>query len=75
MEEMEEIYTKEQLDTILKKLEEQTKKEAFRIVINKKRKPELYDSKFGGVPYWDKKLEYPTDSDGNKMITGSDKSE
>lgn len=68
MEEMEEIYTKEQLDTILKKLEEQTKKEAFRIVINKKRKPELYDSKFGGVPYWDKKLEYPTDSDGNKMI-------
>ncbi len=33
MEEMEEIYTKEQLDTILKKLEEQTKKEAFRIVI------------------------------------------
>ncbi len=68
MEEMEEIYTKEQLDTILKKLEEQTKKEAFRIVINKKRKPELYDSKFGGVPYWDKKLEYPTDSNGNKMI-------
>lgn len=68
MEEIEEIYTKEQLDAILKKLEEQTKKEAFRIVINKKRKPELYDSKFGGVPYWDKKLEYPTDSDGNKMI-------
>lgn len=29
MEEIEEIYTKEQLDAILKKLEEQTKKKHF----------------------------------------------
>lgn len=68
MEDMNEIYTKEQLDAILEHLEKQTKKEAFRIVVNKKRKPELCDSKFGGVPYWDKKLQYPTDSDENKMI-------
>lgn len=65
---MEEIYTEEQVQAILKKLDEQTKKEAFRIVINKKRKPKLYDSKFGGVPYWDKKQKYPTDPDGNRMI-------
>jgi len=68
MEETEEICTEEQVNAILEKLEQQTKKEAFRIIVNKKKKPKLYDSKFGGVPYWDKKQAYPTDSDGNKLI-------
>ncbi len=30
--------------------------------------PALTDSKFGGVPYWDMGIEYPTDQNGRKMI-------
>ena len=30
--------------------------------------PSLTDSKFGGLPYWDLQKEYPTDSEGRKMM-------
>lgn len=30
--------------------------------------PSLTDSKFGGLPYWDMRKDYPTDSKGKKMM-------
>ena len=34
---------------------------------NKSKETSLTSSKFGGLPYWDKSLPYPTDKDGNKL--------
>lgn len=41
---------------------------AYTLGITPDRKPDLFDSKFGGVPYWDMAKEYPTDSRGKKMM-------
>lgn len=34
---------------------------------NKRKKTTLTDSKFGGLPYWDSSIPYPTDNAGNKL--------
>lgn len=34
---------------------------------NKRKKISLTSSKFGGMPYWDSSLPYPTDKNGNKL--------
>lgn len=34
---------------------------------NKRKKISLTGSKFGGIPYWDPSLPYPTDKNGNKL--------
>lgn len=34
---------------------------------NKRKKIALINSKFGGLPYWDKSVPYPTDKNGNKL--------
>lgn len=36
--------------------------------VNKRKKVTLISSKFGGLPYWDKDIEYPADSKGNKLM-------
>lgn len=38
------------------------------MVIQKDKKPGLFDSKFGGTPYWDLSKDYPTDKKGNKLM-------
>ena len=37
------------------------------IIPNKLKKISLTSSKFGGLPYWDKSIPYPTDTAGNKL--------
>lgn len=54
-------------EKILAKVEELTNTEAFRIKIDKKKKPTLTDSKLGGLPYWDREKAYPISSKGEKM--------
>ena len=41
--------------------------DSIKINLNLDKKPKFTDSKFGGVPYWDKNKEYPLDEYGNKM--------
>ena len=60
--------TDEQTKQILKELEKQTAQTAIKIKIKEADKLPLTSSKFGGVPYWDIKMPYPVDSQGNKMI-------
>lgn len=38
------------------------------IRVNKRKQVTLISSKFGGLPYWDKEIQYPTDSKGNKLM-------
>jgi len=58
----------EQVKVIHEQITEQTKRNAYRIAIVPDKKPKLYDSKFGGVPYWDLSKEYPVDAEGEKML-------
>lgn len=51
------------IDAVIKKSE----KEAVLINVNPEKVPSLFDSKFGGLPYWDLSRPYPADSDGNEM--------
>lgn len=63
-----EALSKEQLEIFVEELKARTKQSAYSLVIQKDKKPELFDSKFGGVPYWDLSKDYPTDKNGNKLM-------
>lgn len=54
----------EKLSSFLKK---QTKKTAVKLVPDTQSKLDIFNSKIGGLPYWDFKKEYPVDEDGVKM--------
>lgn len=51
------------VDTVKKKSE----KEGFLINPDTEKNPSVFDSKFGGLPYWDLSRPYPVDSTSNKM--------
>lgn len=58
-------------DYELKTIEEikrMTKKQAIRFQIDPEKTPKLTDSKFGGMPYWDKGMEYPRRKDGTLLM-------
>lgn len=53
---------------VVEKIKELSRKSAYRLTLVKSRKPGIFDTKFGGVPYWDMKLDYPTSSNDEKLI-------
>ncbi|MCI8483718.1 MAG: DUF1963 domain-containing protein [Lachnospiraceae bacterium] len=55
-------------ERILDEIKRRTKKRAYSLAIEKDRHPDLLDSKFGGLPYWDINQPYPVDSNGKKMM-------
>ncbi|MBR1443511.1 MAG: DUF1963 domain-containing protein [Firmicutes bacterium] len=60
--------TEAEVKKVLAEIEKRTSRTGFKINIDWKNKPtSLTQSKFGGMPYWDKKMEYPKGSDGNKL--------
>ncbi len=62
------MLTIEQTDAIMERLNKLTSRSAFRLRPDSIRTPTLFDSKFGGLPYWDKSIEYPTDNNGEKLM-------
>lgn len=60
--------TTEQLEAVIDRIMEKTKKEAYALEIDGEHAPVLSDSKFGGVPYWDLSMEYPCSREGKKLI-------
>lgn len=58
----------EKVKKIVNAIKEKTAMPAYHISIVKDGIPSLFDSKFGGVPYWELSKEYPVDSSGNKMM-------
>ncbi len=55
-------------DLLVEKIKEKTMKKTFKIDITESNFVSVVDSKFGGLPYWDESMEYPTDSNGNALI-------
>ncbi len=56
------------IEEIAKYIKEQTKTMAYALTLQKDIAPDLFDSKFGGLPYWNLKMAYPEDKTGQKMI-------
>ncbi len=67
VEQEEEIRDKEKMDAVIQELKERTKTEYYRICLEEE-PTNLYSSKLGGIPYWDVSRQYPTGSDGNKLV-------
>ncbi|MBQ7521926.1 MAG: DUF1963 domain-containing protein [Clostridia bacterium] len=57
-----------QIDEVIKEIKNRTKQPCYKITVDKITTPDIFDSKFGGLPYWDLTKEYPTDSKGNKLL-------
>lgn len=54
---------------LIEKMKEKTAMPAYKIEIRKDGyQPDIFESKFGGVPYWNLNKEYPVDSFGEKMM-------
>ena len=49
-------------------VKEKTKMKYYKIATEKSSDLSIFDSKFGGVPYWDFKLDYPKSEDGENMV-------
>ena len=62
------IYSIVNTAGILDTLKEKTKKKAYLLKMNRDKKPDIFDSKFCGIPYWTPNKEYPTDSTGKKLL-------
>lgn len=45
-----------------------TARQALHIKIAPEKKPGITDSKFGGIPYWDMKMDYPRAKDGSLLM-------
>lgn len=43
-------------------------RQAVGITINAEKKPGITDSKFGGIPYWDMRMDYPKAKDGSLLM-------
>lgn len=52
---------------IVEQIKEKTKRPAYALTLRKGVVPDLFDSKFGGLPYWNPKMAYPLDNTGQKM--------
>lgn len=57
----------EDIRRIVDAVAEKMQKETILIKPNIEKNPTIFNSKFGGVPYWDLSKPYPVDSCGNKM--------
>lgn len=56
-----------QVQSIIKWIQDKTAKTSYRLTVNTDRKPGLSDTKFGGVPYWDTKMDYPRSTEGKPL--------
>ncbi|MDE6787843.1 MAG: DUF1963 domain-containing protein, partial [Ruminococcus sp.] len=55
------------VERLVNAIKKKTEKEGILINLNTEKNPSLFESKFGGLPYWDLTLPYPVDSEGNEM--------
>lgn len=56
------------IEEIAERIREQTRKTAYALTLQKDTEPGLFDSKLGGLPYWNLKMAYPKDRTGRKMM-------
>ena len=53
---------------VVEEIKRRTATDCWRLTIQPNMTPGLFDSKFGGLPYWPPAMPYPTDSEGEKLI-------
>ena len=53
---------------ILDEIKRRTLTTAYQLEFDMESTPTIFDSKVGGLPYWDPEKTYPTDSNGKKMF-------
>lgn len=58
----------DRVKAIVEEIKKRTAMDCYRLTIQPDSLPGLFDSKFGGYPYWDPKLPYPVDGTGEKMV-------
>ncbi|MEE0859210.1 MAG: YwqG family protein [Acutalibacteraceae bacterium] len=63
-----EFLTSEQIDILIEEIKARTKQVVYSITIQSDKVPGIFDSKFGGMPYWNIDKEYPADENGNKLM-------
>ena len=56
------------MEEIVNFMKEKSRKMAYALTLQKETAPDLFDSKFGGVPYWNLDMPYPVDRTGQKMM-------
>lgn len=61
------LLSQEEIELLLKTVKEKTLRESFVISGDTETVPELFDSKLGGLPYWDMAIPYPETENGVKM--------
>ncbi len=59
---------REEVKSVVEEIKKRTATEAFSITIDYEKQPGLFDSKFGGLPYWDLKKSYPVTDKGEKLV-------
>lgn len=62
------IAAQENIKNIIEILKEKTSKIVYEMDFDEEKEANVFDSKFLGLPYWNMKMEYPKDKDGNKMV-------
>ena len=55
-------------ELIINKIKEKTMRKSIKINEEETSNLSIFDSKFGGFPYWDENMEYPTDKNGDALI-------
>ena len=62
------VSREEKIDIIIDEIKKRTAVESYEIKIVEDTNPDIFDSKFGGLPYWDMAMEYPVDKEQKKMM-------
>lgn len=59
---------KPRIDLLIEAVKKKTEIKSYRIEYTKAENIGIFESKLGGLPYWDREKEYPTDSRGEKLF-------
>ncbi len=62
------LPTDEQIKKLYDAVKNKTKKKAIRLELDCDKTLGLFDSKIGGVPYWDPDMPYPETNNGEKLV-------
>ena len=60
--------SKIKLDRIVRIIKEKTRAVSYSITCEQNNDIGIFESKFGGLPYWDLNMEYPLDNKGKKIV-------
>ncbi len=63
-----EKMTREELIKVIEKIKEKSAMKAYSLTVNPDKVPDIFQSKIGGLPYWDSTKEYPKDENGSLLF-------